>query len=178
MGYTLKIGQASVNFNEDFVRINCAPLRFDNAPAFGDPTDYTNERWPSYSAWADAMEILGLTDVMFCERNNGVGFFNRNGADRYPLIQEHPGAAPITIEHVEEVEERLAAYKAKHPDHIAQYRPLKPGAQPLVPDSDMYADDAYIDDPRYDGTLCRGEWLAWWLRWAIENCSQPVFVNS
>jgi hypothetical protein len=178
MGYTLKIGEARIDYGADDVRINCDIIRHDNAPAFGDPTDHENQRWPSYSAWVDAMRTLGLADVMFCERSGGTGYFERNGVERYPLIQDHPGVAPITIEHVEEVEERLTAYKAKHPDHIAEYRPLKPGAQPLVPGSDVYAEEDYSDDPRYDAALCRGEWLAYWLRWAVENCSQPVFVNS
>lgn len=178
MGYTLKIGEAFIDFDEDLVKVNCEPVRISSSPAFGELTDYTNQRCPSYSTWASAMKALGLVDVMFDERNGGAGFFSRNGVERYPLIQDHPGAAPVTIEHVEEVEERLAAYKAKHPDHIAQFPPLKPGAKPLLPGSDVYADNAYSDNPRYDGHLCRGEWLAWWLRWAFDNCRQPVFVNS
>ena len=178
MGYTLRIGEARISYSADYVDIDCELIRRDDAPAFGEPTDYENRRWPSYSSWANAMRALGLTDVMFNEQNGGKGWFKRNGNERYPLIMQHPGAAPITIEHVEEVEDRIAAYKAKHPTHMAQYPLPKEGAKPIFEGSSVYRDEDLSDDPRYDGALCKGEWLIYWLRWAVENCQQPVFINS
>jgi hypothetical protein len=180
MGYTLRIGEACIEYDEDSVNIGCEVARRDGAPAFGEPTDHTSQRWPSYIQWSDAMKALGLEMCMFRRLCGGVlnEDFEWNGVSRYPLIYDHPGAQPITKEHVEYVEAKLAAYKAAHPTHIAQFPPLKASAKPLVPGTDFYAPDQYENDPKYDGDLCRGEWLAYWLRWALENCRRPVFVNS
>ncbi len=178
MGYNLRIGEAVLEYDEDRVRVDCEVVERADAPAFGDPTDRTSARWPSYSGWSDAMETLGMTDVMFNQRNGGEGSFERNGKSRSPLLECHPGQTPITIEHVEEVEERLAQYKAKFPDHRAEYPKPKPDAQPIVPGSQFYREEDYVDDPRYDSALCRGEWLAYWLRWAMDHCEKPVFVNT
>jgi hypothetical protein len=178
MGYNLRIGEAKLEYDEDLVRVDCEVVKRDDAPAFGDPTDYQSQRCPSYTCWFESMEQLGLVDVMFNRRNGGTGHFTRGERAYSPLLEGHPGAMPITRAHAEEVEERLGAYKARHPDHVAQYPPLKPGAVPIVAGSDWYAEDQYVDDPRFDSALCRGEWLAFWLRWAVEHCRQPVFVNS
>lgn len=175
MGYTLIIGEAELLYNEDLVRVDCSPVKRDDAPAYGEPTDYQSQRWPSYSSWADAMEKLGMMDVMFNCRNGGKGYFVHEGETRSPLLEVHPGETPITKEHVEEVENLLAAYKAKNPTHRAEYPPPKLGATPIM--GDIYREEDYVDDQRYDSALCRGEWLAYWLRWAVENCEQPVFVN-
>lgn len=176
MGYTLRIGEAVIDWDSDNVSIDCEGISRDDAPSFGDPTDKENQRLPSYSVWADCMEKLGLMDVMFNTRNHGAGEFEWNGVTRYPLIQDHPGASPITKEHAEYVEAKLAVYKAVHPTHIAQYPPPKPGAVPIF--GDVYKQEDLESDPKYDAALCRGEWLAYWLRWAVDNCKQPVFVNS
>lgn len=178
MGYKLKIGEAQIRFSEDYVKIDCAIVEHENAPAYGEPTDRENQRWPSYTNWAQAMSLLGMTDVMFNERNGGKGSFEWNGIERQPLIAEHPGAMPITKEHVEYVENALSIYKQKYPDHIAQYPPPKIGAKPIFEGSNEYRSEDLSDDPIYDSNLCRGEWLAYWLRWALENCKHPVFVNS
>ena len=37
------------------------------------------------------------------------------------------------------------------------------------------------DDCACNGYEChriRLEWLAWWTRWAVENCKHPVLANS
>lgn len=178
MGYNLSIGEAEIDWYEDCVGIVCPLVTLPNAPAYGDPIDYQNQRWPSYIVWADCMRQLDLMDVMFNKRNGGKGYFERDGKSRGPLIEEHPGAVPVTKEHVEEVEARLAAYRAKHPTHRAEYPPVKAGAKPVIAGSNIYREEDYVDDPEYDSALCRGEWLAFWLRWAYENCQRPVFVNS
>jgi hypothetical protein len=176
MGYTLTIGEARIEWDTERVCITCDAVTRDDAPAYGEPTDHQSTRWPSYSAWADSMQALGLMDAMFNENNGGKGFFEWNGEIRYPLIPSHPDAAPITREHVEIVAAKLAAYKAAHPDHIAQFRPLKLGAKPVA--GAWYREEDYDDNPIYDCHLCRGEWLLYWLRWALDNCKQPVFVNT
>jgi len=164
MGYNLIIGQSDISIDDEQVSMGASTVMLDNAPAYGEPTDYLNQRWPSYVAWGETMKALGLYDVMF----NGVE------SGRKALISEHPGICLITKDHVEIVEAKIAAYKILHPTHFAKFPLLKAD----VPLSFFHTSDNYVDDPRYDGNLCRGEWLAFWLRWAFENCSKPVFVNS
>lgn len=178
MGYNLRIGEAVIDYSDESVRIDCEGIELPDAPAYGDPTDRQNQRWPSYSVWADSMRKLGLTDIMFCQRNGGIGEVKFGDTWLYPLLSSHPGASPITGKHVEYVRTKLEEYKAKHPSHIAQYPPLKPDAVPLAPGAEIYGEESYVDDPKYDGSLCRGEWLLFWLQWAVSNCKQPVFVNS
>lgn len=178
MGYTLKIGEAIISWHHDLVKIDCKNIELPDSPAFGEPTDRTNSRWPSYSSWANAMKKLGLMDIMFNERNGGKGYVDWKGKVLYPLLQEHPGASPITPDHVDYIECKLTEYKAKFSDHIAKYPPPKEGAKPLWEGSSLYQDSDLVDDPRFDGDLCRGEWLLWWCKWAVENCKHPVFVNS
>lgn len=177
MGYTLRIGEAELNWSEDCVDITCQTVRRDDAPAHGDPTDYTSERWPSYSAWFESMRQLGLMDVMFDLRNGGAGEVEVDGEYIYPLIQTHPGAASITKRHVQYVEAKIAEYKRLHPDHVARYPPPKAGAEP-IPGTGIYREEDEDPDPRNDPWLCRGEWLLYWLKWAVENCEKPVFINS
>lgn len=182
MGFDLRIGEAFIIYNQETVKIDCAIIKRNDAPAYDEPTDYENQRQATYTAWSDAMEALGLHYVMFGSRNDsadyidGADYIELSGKQRYPLISNHPGVAPITKEHVQEVERCLAAYKLKHPDHIAQYPPLKEGIEQN--EQGFYAAADYVNDPRYDSVLCCGEWLAYWMRWAIDSCSRPVFVNS
>jgi len=179
MGYRLKIGEAELEYSEVFIRTTCATASLDYAPAFGGREDHQNQALPSYSAWAHDMKALELLDVMFDEiTEGGKGCFEWKGVVRYPLISHHAGAALVTREHVEVVETKLADYKILHPDHRAEYAPLKPGAEAIAEDRGSYRAEDFVDNPIYDTALCRGEWLAFWLRWAFDNCNRPVFVNN
>lgn len=177
MGYILKIGEAMLDYDEESVSVNCLICQHADSPAFGDPTDHESQRWPSYTAWSEAMERLGLMDVMFNVRNGGAGVFRWNGRDYEPLMREHPGVAPITKAHVEYVEQKIKEYKSANPGVMAGYYKPKHDAVPVMPGSGLYREEDMEHDPLIDPWLARGEWLAWWLRWAIENCKQPVFVN-
>lgn len=172
MGYTIKIGEAAVDWNEDFVRITVDLVSLPHAPAYGEPTDHENQRWPSYSSWSESMAALGLADLMDSEVEVD------EETCLCPLMPNHPGAAPITKAHAKYIRAAIDRYKAKHPDHIAAIKPLKPGAKPAVAGTDIYAGDQYIEDPRYDSHLMRGEWLVFWVEWAVENCKHPVLVNT
>lgn len=180
MGYSLTIGEySSTTENEDgeeYTYHKCDVVSNDDAPAFGEPTDYENQRWPSYTSWHNAMRELDMMDLMFDERNGGNGFFYWDGKRHFPLLLEHPGMCEITQAHVEYAENKLREYKEKYPTHRAEYPPPKPYAVPIF--GDLYRSEDYVDDPEYDGALCRGEWLVYWLRWAFENCKRPAFVNG
>lgn len=177
MGYSLGIGEAVIDWSDETVDIDFEKVTLPDAPAFNEPTDRTNMRWPSYSCWADFCEAVGIQDVVMNERNGGKNELQLpDGSWLYCLMPSHPGAAPITAKHLAYIEDKIAAYKARHPDHIAQYPPPKPGAEPIC--GDTYRDEDLVKDERYDGNLCRAEWLLFWLRWAVANCKKPVFVNS
>jgi hypothetical protein len=171
MGYTLTIGNAKLNYSEDYCGVDADPIASADGPF--QESQYS----PPYTSWHNSMQRLGLMDVMFNERNGGNGF-TYAGKTRAPLIDRHPGVMPISKEHVMAVEEILSAYKAAHPEHRPEFPPPKPGAVPVIPGSSIYAVGDYSDDPRYDSALARGEWLAWWLRYALEHCERPVFVNT
>lgn len=95
MGYTIKIGNAvpgELNPDEDVmnVRYRVESVRHEEAPAFGEPTDHTNSRWPSYSAWADSAREADLTDLL---------------VDTW--CKPHPGCVRLKREHLERIQSAL-----------------------------------------------------------------------
>ena len=153
MGYTLKIGNAVIATYDDSISIEVESVENNDAPAFGEPTDHTNSRWPSYSSWGNFCEALDLEEVMFGDDN----YFYVGDEQYTPLIDEHPGHTRIMEVHYTFVESKVKEYKEKNPDNFAKY------------------DE---NDPLADGNLCRAEWLLYWMRWALDNCEAPVFTNS
>lgn len=157
MGYTITIGELEVEKNpEDGLDSDCISFgakgqNLDDAPAFGEPTDYTNSRWPSYTSWSGALEDAGMYDLFFCEGH---------------LIGGHPGIRLITKELVEAVAERKAEFERRHPNVKATYGNV----------SGPFESDA--DNPGENGVYCRIVWLDYWLKWAYENCETPVIANS
>lgn len=155
MGYTITIGNAEPKFSKDDGDL-CAkwsvPLvRHDEAPAFGDPTDHENQRWPSYSAWAESMSALGLYDL-FLARDEG-------------LMSPHPGCKLITAEHLEQVRSAVAK------------RSVTNGGKP----AGFFGYDTRTHtqlDNGNDPDLARGVWLEYWMDWALKNCETPAIENS
>jgi len=101
MGYTLIIGEAVLNYDNDpkwpSVSVEATTIKSEDAPAHGEPTDHSSERWPSYTSWANAMKWAGLSGL----------FDSKN---ELCLIPTHPGAIPLVQKHREIVN---AAYEAK-----------------------------------------------------------------
>lgn len=113
MGYTITIGELEVEKQPEDA-MECSGLNFDakgerheNAPAFGEPTDYTNSRWPSYSVWRAFMTAVGLYELFYDEGH---------------LIGGHPGVRLVTKPMAEKVSRALSAYRVLHPDAIAELR--------------------------------------------------------
>ena len=112
MGYTITIGDLEIGKSpEDAmecsgITLDAKGVRHDDAPAFGEPTDYTNSRWPSYSVWSDFMMATGLYDLFFTERGH--------------LIGGHPGVRLITKPMVDRVGKALSNWRANHPEASAQ----------------------------------------------------------
>ena len=95
MGYSLIIGELEVDYinseDDPYISLSAKGEKHDDAPAFGEPTDHTNQRWPSYRAWNDFAKEVGLTDL----------FYGHNRDDI--LLQTHPGCVPLTESHRREI---------------------------------------------------------------------------
>jgi hypothetical protein len=188
MGYTITIGQADIEWDCDRVTIIAQSRYNDRAPAFGEPTDYTNSRWPSYSGWGNFCRALGLMDLFFGNQTGTLGIYefvdgvldlgtSPDGIDpliwesamdqvraKLPtiptLMPEHPGTVPLLPTHLAYARSKVESYRLAHPNAIAKF-------------------PAEVDaDPNHDGNLCRAEWLLYWMEWAINNCDKPIFYNS
>jgi len=154
MGYSLIIGEAKVeSYEEDGLEALChitaEGVHLDDAPAFGEPTDHTNQRWPSYTQWYDFCEKADILPALYeCDEYGNVTGSLRGG---------HPGAFPINKEFKEEID--------------TAYNRIKMQAKTLDPDADIF-------DTDLGGMWARIQWLKFWTDWALENCEHPVLVNS
>lgn len=158
MGYTLKIGELKVSINgegiDSYISNDVELVEHENDPAFREPTDYQNIRWPSYTAWADSMRFIGLYDFMF-NKDNGI-------------LREHPGCFPLTKEHKEIIDKA-------HYDFYKKYPNCKAGYSPLTKENEFFEDENW---PKENNYAVRLEWLKYWVDWALANCKMPVFYNS
>jgi hypothetical protein len=158
MGYDITIGQYKrTSYTEDGIRRyldGAIHARHETAPAFGEPTDYENQRWPSYGSWNKVLEAIGLKDLF---RNPETG-----------LMRKHPGCVKLTIEHKKAIDEAYANFYAKHPD-------CKPGYSKKQTEDPFGVDP---DWPKENAYAVRLEWIKYWVDWALENCKQPVIVNT
>lgn len=108
MGYSITIGELLIETYPEEA-MECSGLRFsaksewhDSAPAYGEPTDFTNDRWPSYSAWFDFAERSGVRELLFDSGGN--------------LIGGHPGVRLITKDMLDAVvAARLKMESNPHP---------------------------------------------------------------
>lgn len=151
MGYTIKIGEARFHKDEEFafIGINVRSERHEAAPAFGEPTDYTNERWPSYITWSEFIKTVGLYDL-FTDRERG-------------LMRSHPGEALLIQKHQAVIHEALEKYR------------LASGKKPGF--SETLLGEKIPGQEDTDPYLARLIWLDYWVTWAVANCENPVLVN-
>jgi len=117
MGYSLTIGEAQIeSYNEDGLEAECRiyvkSINDPESPAFGDPTDHTNHRWPSYTAWNDFAEFTGLWEALF--QNDG----NIRGG--------HPGAFPINKDFKTAVDDAYKNHMVIFPDAVPTYETERP----------------------------------------------------
>ena len=166
MGYSLTIGNAVLDYDPDpewpYLAIRAEGVTHTNAPAYGEPTDYTNERWPSYSSWHSFAREVNLHDMMFGdttkEWNNGS-----------PLIREHPGHTIITEKHRQKI------------NRVFEYKSIickREGKIPGYKYTDLWGKVEKLNPEQYDPELARLTWLHYWVNWALDNCKIPVFVNT
>lgn len=158
MGYNLDIGELEVEFEQDdcYISLTAKSESRDDAPAYGEPTDNSNSRWPSYTSWHNSMEFVGLKDLFFDEDSE------------YSLLTQHPGCVPLNKHHKKVIDRAYEDFMEKYPDVVAGY-------SPKTKDNIMAEDP---DWPEENGALVRLEWLKYWVDWALKNCEKPVFANS
>jgi hypothetical protein len=181
MGYTLQIGKKVLDeeykkdlYNElvedgctfeeaeeqsSRIAIKVLDEKIDTAPAFGEPTDNLNERWPSYSAWS---LFTSVTDTEFL-------FYEKSGEFR----GGHPGYFQITKEWLLDLKHYSERFKNRYPECIASY--------------DTELDSANITI-KYDTKgntvpanfmICRLEWLEYWAEYALSKYGEDaIFSNT
>jgi hypothetical protein len=163
MGYSFTIGQLEIDYSnesdEPYIDISAKGERLDDAPAFDEPTDYTNERWPSYSVWRDFCRTAGLIEMFYGEDRE------KNIIRDDYLIMRHPGCVPLTEAHRSEINEAMVRFMSKYPKAVATYGNQK-------------GFEADPNNPKENSVLCRLTWLHFWINWALDNCDKPVFANS
>lgn len=98
MGYSITIGERYFYQDGDQKFTDAKDVTLENAPAYNEPTDFTNSRWPSYSAWADFSRFIGLP--------------------LYKTIGNHPGYVSVTEELKLEVDLCYEQLKQKYPNAI------------------------------------------------------------
>ena len=121
MGYTIAIGELETVKDKWGKHKQVKIVSLDNAPAFGEPTDNMNERWPSYSSWGNAMRFLNLEDLMFNETNG--------------LMRRHPGIYRLRKKHKAAIDKAYKEFYEKYPNAKAGYSP-KVKNDPFAEDKD------------------------------------------
>ena len=144
MGFSITIGHAeeiATGDSEVPSYFGVRALERDDAPTFDldEHTGRTNRREVSYVAWDRFCRRVGLQRLFFHPQSG--------------LMREHPGCAPITLEHVAIVEGAIEVWRESHPN-------ARPG----------WGDGQ-------DENLARLLWLASWMRWALESCERPALAN-
>lgn len=151
MGYDIKIGQRKkyYDLDEDFDFEDVPSVKLDAAPAFGEPTDHMNERWPSHTGWEEFLKFTGLTDLFY---NESTGLFKEE-------------VSVITQDQMIVIDEAYAAFLLSFPNAIAGFSPK---------DGPSSVDPLWPIENRH---LARLTWLKFWFDWALKNCTDPVITH-
>jgi len=175
MGYTLVIGEKYIDQNrvkdyieEDFEEeeailrsVDAKLEKNDNAPSFGEPTDYENQRWPSYNSWYACISLSGLEDLFYFQKN---------------LKGGHPGFFTITENWLGKLNTKIKEFKNKYPNCQATYDEKHPCNHITLPYKRTYGQ---IEDYPINSILCRLEWLSFWCNYAFEKYGKKaIFKNS
>lgn len=172
MGYTIIIGERVDHIEEEEVYAIAeeVALEIDRESGF-EKEHYCNSRHPSYTQWDEFCEKLGIKYLMFGEQNLGQFYSGIHNQYLPSLIRPTGSFTPINSKHLEVIDFKVREYKKKFPDHLPRYPLLKPGREPSLDPND------YETDPKYDGVLVRAEWLLFWVRWSLNNCTRPIFYH-
>lgn len=164
MGYTIKIGEATIGRSDWQYEGTVACLCLPEAPAaIGDANAHANYRWPSYGGWEVFCRSTGLYDAFYAEETG--------------LLRPHPGCAILTVEHAHVFREALQRYRGKmQVGTVPGFEPQREGEAFL--DFFRRSNDGDDVDKTLSPTLARLEWLVWWTEWALINCKNPAMEHS
>jgi len=174
MGYTIIIGEKIKNPNFDELLKDGEEDGYDlnyfrneeyvaktetskDSPAFGEPTDFMNQRWPSYTSWAAFLYTSGLNDIFFDNNDN--------------LIGGHPGYFEITDDIYQKINDKYTRFKMQNKGAIASFE-----------DDDLEKFDKIIYFKDYkipvNHTLARFQWFIYWLEKSKKNYDSVVISNT
>lgn len=116
MGYTITIGEAFIKNSRDMgypgesiiiaaegAESSCAPVGSLDSPQ-------ANWRSPDYLTWRNFCDATGLTPLFFGDdKKNCPEEFHRE----FPLMAQHPGAAPLIEADARYIRNALEAYRQK-----------------------------------------------------------------
>lgn len=148
MWHTLIIGDLKESEGEH--KWSAETIKLENAPAFGEYGDYTNERYTHNSLWLKFSEFVNIKDM----------FYNENEK----LVGKEIGYLKLTHSFLEELRKRIKVFKGKYPDAEATY-----GDNNLRSLNDF-------STPVENLFLCRLVWLEFWINYAIENSENPAII--
>ena len=174
MGYSFTVGEKVKNDNFDdiikdaiadgYSEEDCETRLYtaksetsDDAPAYDEPTDHMNQRWPSYTSWAAFLYTSNLNDL-FLEGNDN-------------LIGEHPGYIDITPELYKEIQWKYTRFKMQNK-----------GSIPSFEDEDFEKYDKILYYKDYEipvnHTLARFDWLMYWLDYSMNKYDEVIMSNT
>jgi hypothetical protein len=149
MGYVIKVGNAIPHIDKnDILGWEITNSIDQDCPTFVGDNNQTNMRAPSYLVWSAFCKTVDLEEMFYL-----------------PAYRDIPkrakGVIYLTNDSLGLVSNALTEYQTK--------AKLPPG----------FEDDEYLmanenSLPRYDGHLARLIWLAWWIEWALSNCTMPA----
>lgn len=148
MGWDIYIGEAVQVDNDEEEIHELQVLRWTEraAPTFPNDelTANSNHRAPSYTVWDTVMREVGLGELFF---NSSTG-----------LMRTDSICTPITAAHLHEVQAALLRWRERYPQALPRF-------------GGWHSAGGASDE---DAALARLVWLEWWMRWALEQCSNPA----
>lgn len=172
MGYTLTIGEATMEHHPEYasLRVGAERMTHPDAPKHCPYTKDSNSRSPSYSGWEDFCKEAGpAVYELFYGGGWNDGHYvcvdNPDNPREAPIMAEHPGYAVLT------------PYDLKVFREARQRREKTNGGKPP---------GFFDEDPKTfksidngtDATLARLLWLEFWTEWALKNCKVPILENT
>lgn len=127
----------------------------ENAPAFGEPTDYTNSRLPGYQTWHNFVNASGIFNL----------FYGKHGA-----FKNHPGEFLITYEWLEQLNKKYKRFKMQYKGCISSFED-----NAVNSDKKIYVEDGYMT---VNHVLCRFEWLVFWCNYAFNNYGNDAIIYN
>lgn len=151
MAYTIRIGELVIHKEPQEI----AELLEDGLAPYYHVKPLFLEEAPSFKE--NINDQMNVREPGYSVWDNfliAVGLKNMFMMPQIGLMHQHPGWSKILPMHLTRIEEALAEWKAKYPEAVPQF-----------------------ETTEADAALLRLEWLAWWFKWALDNCKMPAIYN-